>query len=166
MSIIIGVDPGLTGAMALLDSQRGVLDIQDIPTEPNGTDSGAMRSWVATRKTMDLLHDWSVKFDMHREWVGVFIERPIPMPTLPAQTIAAQFDTFGVLRSLLGRHAGVNVVNPREWKKLYALGSDKDASRNLAMRLYPDAQHWLKRVKDHNRAESLLIAHWALTTKD
>lgn len=36
----------------------------------------------------------------------------------------------------------------------------KHESRECALRLYPTAP--VTRVKDHNRAESILIAHWAL----
>ena len=44
--LIISCDPGLTGAVALLDSKRGLLECEDIPTCANGTASGSMRNWV------------------------------------------------------------------------------------------------------------------------
>jgi hypothetical protein len=53
---------------------------------------------------------------------------------------------------------GMTIINPRDWKKIYGLGTDKDASRATAVRLYPNAP--VSRVKDHNRAESILIGHW------
>jgi len=90
------------------------------------------------------------------------IERPIAMPNLPAQTIASQFDTFGVLRSVLAcrMREPLVFVTPNEWKKHFGLHREKDASRRVAVSLYPSAP--VGRVKDHNRAESILIAHWYL----
>lgn len=156
--IAIGIDPGLTGAIAVLCSRAGMLDVQDIPTCGNGTESGSMRKWVDHVALSNLLARWSTRFSFASEDVHSFIERPIPMPSLPAQTIASQFDSFGVLRAAA---PGVqHIVNPRDWKAIYGLKSDKDAARACAMRLYSDAP--VKRVKDHNRAEALLIAHFGL----
>jgi crossover junction endodeoxyribonuclease RuvC len=52
-------------------------------------------------------------------------------------------------------------VAPREWQKPYGLGKgDKGASRATVLRLYPAAP--VTRVKDHNRAEAILIAHYGM----
>jgi hypothetical protein len=158
--LVIGVDPGLTGALCLLDSQRGLLECEDIPVIANGQDSGSMKRWVDADLLEILLRDWSAAHDFARNSLHAAIERPIPMPTLPAQTIASQFDTFGVLRSMLRQHAAMCYVNPREWKKFFGLKTDKNAARECCLRLYPSAP--VKRVKDHNRAESVLIGHWLL----
>lgn len=161
--LIISSDPGLTGALALLCSQRGLLECEDIPTCGNGTASGSMRNWVDAEALQRILAHWSNKWFFAQNSVRAAIERPIPMPKLPAQTVASQFDTFGVLRALVGSKVcpgGVHMVNPQTWKKLYGLGSEKDASRACCLRLYPNAP--VTRVKDHNRAEAVLIGHWLL----
>lgn len=158
--LIIGCDPGLTGAICLLKPERGLLDCQDLPTEPNGTASGSMKRWLNGEMLTGLLQAWADRFDFAREGVEVFIERPIPMPSLPAQTIASQFDTFGVLRAHLARRGRVNYLNPRDWKKSFGLGTEKTASREVCLRLYPSAP--IARVKDHNRAESILIGHFGM----
>ncbi len=161
--MIIGVDPGLTGALSLLCPERGLLECADIPTAPNGTSTGKMLRWVDAEALQAILRDWSTKYEWAKESVHACIERPIPMPTLPAQTVASQFDTFGVIRALVGgkvKPDGMTVINPRDWKKAYGLGTDKDASRACALRLYPSAP--VTRVKDHNRAESILIGHWLM----
>ncbi len=157
--MIIGCDPGLTGAISLIDEGR-LLECFDIPTCDNGQASGSMKRWVDAAAVHDVLREWSTRHGFAREYVTAVIERPIPMPTLPAQTIASQFDSFGVLRAMLddAAHGPLVVVNPSEWKRFYGLKSDKEAARSTAMTLYPDAP--VRRQKDHNRAESLLIAHW------
>lgn len=157
--LIIGVDPGLTGALCLIDSQRGLLECDDIPTCSNGVESGSMKRWVDSAALEQLLAHWSSRHSFARDSVHAAIERPIPMPSLPAQTIASQFDTFGAIRATLSKYAeAVRFVNPREWKKLFGVANDKEAARACCLRLYPTAP--VKRVKDHNRAEAILVGHW------
>lgn len=155
--IYLGIDPGLTGAISAI-GPHGLLACEDLPTCPNGTASGSMKRWIDTGMLRGLLQTWSDRFDFAHNDVEVYIERPIPMPSLPAQTIASQFDTFGVLRALLERKGVVHCVNPKDWKSFYGLGKEKDASRACCLRLYPGAP--VARVKDHNRAESVLIGHY------
>ena len=161
--IVCGIDPGLTGALAILCSRMGLLHCVDLPTCANGTDSGSMRRWIDVR-TLDLeLRKVAEKFDFAREAVFCFIERPIAMPTLPAQTIASQFDTFGVVRALIESKTWgqeLRYLIPREWKAFFKLGVDKGASRAACLVLYPDAP--VSMVKHHNRAEAILIAHYGL----
>jgi crossover junction endodeoxyribonuclease RuvC len=164
--LVLGVDPGLTGAMSLLCSTRGLLECADVPIEANGTASGAMRNWVDVARFQAILADWSQRHEFAQHEVMAVVERPIPMPTLPAQTVASQFDTFGVIRALVSAKVGamgLTIVNPRDWKKLFGLKGgkeDKNRSRECCLRLYPSAP--VTRVKDHNRAESVLIGHWLL----
>ena len=163
--LIVGVDPGLTGAMSLLCSERGLLECEDLPVCSNGQATGKMLRWVDAAKLQEILCAWSRWHAFAEQSVHACIERPIAMPSLrrPAQTVACQFDTFGVIRALVsGKVApsGMTIVNPRDWKKLFGLGTDKNASRATALRLYPNAP--VTRVKDHNRAESILIGHWLL----
>lgn len=156
--LAIGVDPGLTGSLCLIDSRRGLLDCADIPTCDNGLATGSMKRWVDPKALELVLRDWSAKWGFAAESVHAAIERPIPMPSLPAQTIASQFDTFGVIRAVLQRHAHVQCVAPNIWKKIYGFGKDKAEARACCKRLYPSAA--VARVKDHNTAEAILIGHW------
>lgn len=161
--LVIGVDPGLTGAISLLCSQRGLLECEDLPTCGNGQATGKMLRWIDASALQSMLWDWSVRHEFAEHSVHACIERPIPMPTLPAQTVASQFDTFGVIRALVTGKVcpdRMMIINPRDWKKMFGLGNDKEASRATAKRLYPSAP--VDRVKDHNRSESILIGHWLL----
>lgn len=160
--IAIGIDPGLTGAIALVDMSRGLLEVADMPTSPNGLKSGSMRRWVAAHGLVDLMREWATRHRLAAEYVAVAMERPIPMPTLPAQTVACQFDTVGAIRGVLAaRGWPLTMVEPRAWKGRYGLKADKDESRAACRRLYPAAP--IERVRDHNRAEAILIADWLLS---
>lgn len=161
--MVISVDPGLTGAVSLIDSHRGLLECIDIPTCDNGVATGSMKRWVDAAGLEAVMREWSAKHEFARGAVHAVIERPIPMPSLPAQTIASQFDTFGTIRSILTcllPMAAVEYVSPQAWKKIFGVGNDKGAARACCQRLYPTAP--VSRVKDHNRAEAVLIGHWWL----
>jgi crossover junction endodeoxyribonuclease RuvC len=55
----------------------------------------------------------------------------------------------------------IKVVQPQTWKRFYGLlGKDKGEARELACRLYPGQAPQFKRVKDHNRADATLLAHY------
>lgn len=163
--LIVSSDPGLTGAISLLCSQRGLLECEDLPICGNGTASGKMMRWIDVDGLQRILTEWAHKYEFAQHSVRAAIERPIPMPTLPAQTVASQFDTFGVIRALVGNKVGpggLHIVTPNEWKKTFGLKSDKDASIACALRLYPSAANLLKFKKSHNRAESILVGHFLL----
>lgn len=166
--IYLGIDPGLTGAMAAVCTRRGFLGVYDIPVCENGQAGGSMRRWVDVTALGEWFRDW-------RHWIGAAddgglvacMERPIAMPSLPAQTIASQFDTLGALRGFLGaRGVEVVMVDPTRWKRAYGLGRNKFASRETAARLYPAAGKHLARARDHNRAEALLLADWLRQERD
>jgi crossover junction endodeoxyribonuclease RuvC len=52
-----------------------------------------------------------------------------------------------------------HLVAPSRWKKHFRLSADKDEARGLALRLWPNSEHF-SRKKDHGRAEAALIARY------
>lgn len=166
--IVIGCDPGLTGAMCFLGN--GWQEIVDIPTCLNGQASGSMKLWVDIHKLKRSISEIGCQRHFAEEQVFAVIERPVATNTrpggrvAPAQTIAAQFDTFGSIRALmLCRGYRTSYPTPQAWKKLYGIaGPDKERAREIASNLYPALAPMLNRVKDHNRAEAVLIAHYGL----
>lgn len=164
--VVIGIDPGLSGAMSALCSRRGYLDVADLPTCPNGLENGKVSRWLDVMAIRDILADWSRRFEFAREDVQSVIERPIPMPSQQVWTAASNFDCLGSLRTtvtLCGYR--LSLVTPNEWKRFYRLGKEKNEARDLACRLYPSATHMMNRVRDHNRAESILIARYFLRSE-
>lgn len=158
--LCIGVDPGTTGSIALVSDR--LLECDDLPMEANGSD-GAVQRWLDARKFLEVIRGWSARHDFAGRYVIAVIERPIPMPSMPSTTLASTFDGFGAIRGVLAATRwDIRVVQPRAWKRVFGLKGGKDektASRECAARLYPDAP--VGRVKDHNRAEAVLLAHYA-----
>jgi crossover junction endodeoxyribonuclease RuvC len=87
----------------------------------------------------------------------------------PGQGVSSTFklgQNYGIwLAAIASCGWPLTIVRPAEWKK--GLGypakdkkEGKAYSLTLARRLYPAAAGDLARVKDHNRAEALLLAHY------
>ena len=70
--------------------------------------------------------------------------------------------TYGMIRAICMRVTpNVELVKPALWREYFdLLGRDKEASRMLAQRLFPDMFDKLTRKMDHQRAEAMLIAWW------
>lgn len=141
----IGIDPGKTGAAALI-SDEGTHEIIDYPRNPS--------------LIVDTFRGWKV----NHEIVMCALEK---VGARPGQGVTSMF-TFG---RNLGVWEGIisafsipfMMPTPRQWQKgiidMKAGGDPKTRSLNTARRLFPDAE--LSRKKDHGRADALLLAFWA-----
>lgn len=140
MPVTLGIDPGRTGALAILTGD-GDLTLHDMP----GT-------------TLEL-HDLISSLPL----VSVCgLEALHPGPKMSNTSIARMFEDYGVLKGALAwRSITVQTVRPSVWKPAINLTSQKDMSRQKAMELFPDRAEDFKRVKDHGRAEAALLAWYA-----
>ncbi len=154
--IIVGIDPGITGAIAFVDHHRNY-NVEDIPVMAKGKGTSKVRNQVNGAALKSLLMT---------EPVGrVCIERVSSMPGQGAASIFSLGDTFGCIRGVCAALGlPVDIITPQQWKKHYKLGSDKEVVRAKAIELFPDAP--LGRKKDHNRAEALLIARYGQSLGD
>lgn len=163
--IVIGIDPGLTGALAKVGHRGEFLALADMPTMARGGPKAFVKNQVNGYALEDLLHAWCGEHDQNE--IHFFIETPIAFPGQHVASIGASFLTAGHIEGIvMGRRHKHTLVAPRDWKKAVQLSSDKEQCRARAIRLFPLASEQLKRVKDHNRAEALMIAkygHMVLT---
>lgn len=159
--IVVGIDPGLTGALAAVDS-RGTCAIDDLPTVAM-TGAGRTQRKLCGRGLAELL-----LFHVPAgETCMVLLEDVHVMPSGKSGGAAntSLLHSKGVIEGVLGvLRLDMRLVNSRRWKAFYGLGADKEEALAKARTLYPNALHLLKRQKDHNRAESLLIAHFGART--
>lgn len=165
MEVIIGVDPGINGSAAafLRGDNEGppmIVDAIDLPTEPDGE-----KRQIAVLE----FSAWLRRMRARR----AFIERVTPMPSQPGllgelrrsmgATSAFRFGGAVYAIRTTCRLSGVTVfpVTPAVWKKHFDLiKTGKEESRQLAIEMFPEAAPFLKRKKDHQRAEAMLIAKW------
>jgi len=156
MDCVIGIDPGLAGAIAIYRPGRDLL-VFDTPTfyDEHG------------RQHMDTAGIASRLRNKAPAGASVFIERVGPMPRQGAGTAFRFGYGAGILYAVAKLYAGsVTLVTPRAWKAAVGIravsGSTsrdrKNASRARAVELFPDSAHLFARAKDDGRAEAALIA--------
>lgn len=149
MSVTVGIDPGLHGAIALLDGPGMLVAVHDMPTVDK----------LVSAQELNLLEGWRIG-----DFGTVVIE---DVHSMPKQGVASSFN-FGVSKGIvIGVFAASNrpirYVSPGKWKRALSLGASKDAARRRAQELWPEQAHLFSRVKDDGRAEAALIAYWHLT---
>lgn len=162
--IVVGVDPGLTGAVAFIGS---TVALEDMPTlEVAG--GGLVKRRVDGHALAGLVR----RHCPAGEAVAVFCEA---VGTIGGKNNAVQ--TQGsLLRSLGAIEAVFDILRwpcvpvlPQTWQAFYKLRGKKaekrgrgelPAAMKVARELYPQAAEGMARVRDHNRAEALLVAHW------
>jgi len=155
--IVIGIDPGLTGALAMIGPRKEYLKLADIPVMKRLGPKAEVKNQVNGAALEEILRAWTEDYDKNE--IVAFIETPIAFPGQHVATIASAFLTAGIIEGVLSaRHFVHQLVRPADWKKAMALSKDKDQARARAIRLYPEAP--LALAKHHNRAEALLIARY------
>lgn len=155
--IIIGCDPGLTGAISSMDVRGELLRVDDLPTcpIPNAGPKAKVKRKLDTRAFREIL-----RLVVPPDESAVFVMEDMQLLGGSAvQTMGALAHTRGILEAVaILCDMRMQYVTPQCWKRFYRLGSDKKECLAAARKLYPNAP--LTRAKDHNRAESVLIARW------
>lgn len=155
--IILGIDPGVTGAIAQIGHRGELQHIIDLPTMVRAGLKAHVQRQVNGAGLAELLREWLKDYDKNE--IHIYLETPIAFPGLHAAAIGASFHCAGLIEGVItGRGYVLELVQPHIWKKALGLSKSKEQCRAKAVRLYPEAN--LNRVKDHNRAEALLIARY------
>ena len=151
---VVGIDPGLMGAIAVLDAPAGD-QVHDMPTVKIGKTERLRIDADSLRAMLDVFRAFT---DVHL----VAIER---QQSMPRQGVASTFQTGYGYGLIVGVLVGLRLpwidVRPAEWQRVVGWKGGKDGSRVLARQLHPQLAPALARVKDHGRADALLIAHYA-----
>jgi len=141
MSLILGIDPGRSGAIAVLDPHEMTVACYDMPD------------------TTAALHDLIASLPIIKRCA---IEKPF-FPQMIGVTNAVKIAmAYGTLTGALQwRSIPFSEVQPSKWKQAMGLSTSKRASREAASQMFPDQADLFKRAKDDGRAEAVLIAVWA-----
>lgn len=150
--LIVGIDPGISGAIAFM-RDGDLVNVEDLPVVEVAHGKGS-REELSPQLLHDRLLDADVRIDVAvLEDVNAFGM---------GRTSAFRFgENVGTIKGVLAA-SGIRtvMVTPQKWKKAMGLGRDKALSRARAIELWPDSSHLFKRKMDHNRAEAALIAEW------
>ena len=156
---IIGIDPGLSGAIAILENNR-VINIFDIPVMSEGKKN---KRQLNSALLVDLIKQNITK----GEEVTVVVEQ---VNAMPGQGVTSMFNfgqTFGALKGICAAlELPIFFVRPSKWKKHFELiNSSKDASRTKAIEMYPKLSNQLSKKKDVNKSDAILIARFFSETR-
>ncbi len=156
---IIGIDPGLSGAIAVLKNNK-VLNIFDIPVMSEGKKN---KRQLNSALLVNLLKENINK----EEEVTVVVEQ---VNAMPGQGVTSMFNfgqTFGALKGICAAlELPIFFVRPSKWKKHFELiNSSKDASRTKAIEMYPKLSSQLSKKKDVNKSDAILIARFFSETR-
>jgi crossover junction endodeoxyribonuclease RuvC len=153
----IGIDPGISGALALLTDKNEVVDVQDMPV-------------MALNDKKQQVNAVGVALILER-WQGsetplvAYIEK---VSARPGQGVTAMFNFgmgYGIVQGVLAcKRIPFYLVTPQLWKKRAGLiHSEKDKARTVAQQIFPKLD--LTRKKDIGRADALLIAMYGETLR-
>mgnify|MGYP001306975757 CR=1 FL=1 len=155
--MILGIDPGLSGAIALLDGERCV-EVWDMPvTEKLHGKGREVNAYLLVDVILEAL-----EMDEGLAAPVAYVER---VSAMPGQGVSGMFSlgrSAGVVAGVLAAW-GVRVeyVTPQAWKRSQGLlKKSKDASRTLAIQRWPEMREQLKLKKHDGRAEAMLIADY------
>lgn len=156
MSFIIGVDPGASGAVAILEDTGQLVQVFDMPAVEIQVGGKAKR-----RVAPEMLASELRLYNVHGT-VAV-VEQVSARPGQGVSSMFAFGQAYGlVLGVLAGLWIPTKTVTPSAWKRALKLNTGKDAARAKAAQLWPQMAGEFKRVKDDGRAEAALIANWGL----
>lgn len=153
---IMGIDPGISGAIAFYFTDApDRVSVDDVPTVAGEIDSVTLAERIRQMKP-----DVAII-----EQVGA----------MPKQGVSSTFKfgmAFGVVKGVVSAcQIPVLFVTPATWKKAYKLTADKEQARRMALRLFPKCDGAFGRKKDHGRAEAALLARygaiqWRINTRE
>ena len=151
----IGIDPGLSGAIVIIDDNQIPIEWTMMPTMKSGSANRVNASALAAFIRPHLYGD---------ERITAYVEL---VSSMPNQGVASMFSfghSAGVIQGVLGAfEIPVTMVTPSMWKKRSGLiGMDKDASRVKAIQMWPFWRDLDKKGKGQAFADAALIAKYGL----
>ena len=162
--IYVGVDPGLTGAIAALSSKGNLLGVWDTPTIVVKR-SGSKRTEFIPSNLLEVFRALRVGPNRQQDDIRVCIELVHAMPREGGSGVVAAY-SMGLCSGLMTMACVAldyphEYVTPQTWKRaLGLLGSDKAASILKAQQIIPGAAPYLTLKKHDGRAEAMLIAEF------
>ena len=152
--IIFGIDPGLSGAISILENKK-VIEVFDMPTMIDGKKN---KKQVNGSQVTNIIKE---RLNKDRETI-VVVEH---VNAMPGQGVTSMFNfgqSFGVIKGICSALSlPIYFVRPTKWKKHFNLiKTNKDASRTKVIEVYPEISSKLSRKKDSNKADAILIARY------
>ena len=151
---IYGIDPGIAGAIAILDRDE-IIDVIDLPTMSEGKKN---------KKQLNSAH-LSQYISSNLKDINKSVVVVEQVNAMPGQGVTSMFNfgqTFGAIKGISATlKLPIFFVRPSKWKKHFELiNSSKDASRTKVIEMYPSFAEKLSKKKDVNKSDAILIARF------
>ena len=156
---ILGIDPGLSGAIAILEKKK-VLNLFDMPVMAEGKKN---KKQLNSAQLVNIIRENSIG----DEEIAVVVEQ---VNAMPGQGVTSMFNfgqTFGAIKGVCAAlNLPIFFVRPSKWKKYFELiNSSKDSSRTKVIEMYPSLSSQLAKKKDVNKSDAVLIARYYYDTR-
>jgi len=152
MKYFIGIDPGVSGAIAILNSE-GQLAVFNAPTVEMKVGK-ALKRRISPEILVSMLQPFTIE-------ASAWVEQVSARPGQGVSSMFAFGESYGLVKGILaGLQIQTNTVTPNAWKKAMQLNAGKDASRAKAAQMWPQQAGEFSRVKDDGKAEAALIAEY------
>ena len=156
---IIGIDPGLSGAIAVMHDKK-VINMYDMPVMAEGKKN---KRQLNSSQLVNIIKE---NINEGEETI-VVVEQ---VNAMPGQGVTSMFNfgqTFGALKGICAAlELPIFFVRPSKWKKHFELiNSSKDASRTKVIEMYPKLSSQLAKKKDVNKSDAILIARFFSETR-
>ena len=154
--LIIGIDPGISGAICFFEDGQ-IKEIIEMPVMADGKkNKRQINGPQVYNEILKRINRFSKKD------IFVVIEQ---VSAMPGQGVTSMFNFGQTFGSIKGIAAALNLpifyVRPNKWKKHFELiNSSKDASRTKVIEMYPSISERLSKKKDVNKADAILIARY------
>ena len=158
--LIIGIDPCISGSICFFQDGK-IVDVIEMPTMTEGKKN---KKQVNGSQIFNEISEKIKKLD--KKEIKVVIEQ---VSAMPGQGVTSMFNfgqSFGILKGICSAmQLPMYFVRPAKWKKYFNLiNSEKDASRTIAIEVFPYFSGQLSRKKDSNKADAILIASFYYET--
>ena len=158
--LIIGIDPGINGAICLFKDGK-IVDVFEMPKMAIGKKN---KSQVNASQIFNEIQK-AVEGEDKTKVIAV-IEQ---VSAMPGQGVTSMFNfgqSYGILKGICSAmQLPMFLVRPAKWKKYFNLiNSQKDASRTRAIEIFPYFSTQLSKKKDSNKADAILIASFYYET--
>lgn len=156
--IYIGIDPGLSGAVATITEIAGGYRASVYDTPVLQVENKRKYNTVGMAELLARAYG-----QHHTNEILVILEN---VHSMPKQGVASSFsfgEGLGIWKGIIAAYGlPLEMPSPQRWKKeiMADQGKEKDAARYKAIQLFPEIAEQLKRVKDDGRAEALLMAEY------
>ncbi len=152
MRYFLGIDPGLSGAIAAYDPAADELKVWDMPTHE-------ITSNRKKKRTLDIFGLANIIDPLAPDTIKAVVEQ---VSAMPKQGVTSSFN-FGfsagcAQMAIAAYFIALETVAPVAWKRVMGITSDKDQARRQASRLLPKHSGLWPLVKHDGRAEAALLA--------